>query len=203
MSSWGAPPTWSTWTSAAPATVSTTRAISSAFCFSTSRSSPKSLMASSARTPSSSSSTVMAIGCVKLVSTPGISPSSARMASCSSSWLSASRHWPLGWSRRNISALLIGSVWAPTSPRPMRGYGPFDLGDFQEAALDQHGDAGALLEGDGGSHGQPQDHGPFLQGRGELRPEGAGRLQARRAEGCRPSPGPRSGGRRNGRLWVR
>jgi len=51
---------------------------------------------------------------------PGSSPSRSRINRSTSCWLRASRHCSRGWSRTYISALLMGSVWAPTSPRPMR-----------------------------------------------------------------------------------
>ena len=106
--------------SAAPRTSRTTAATRSACFLSTSRSSPKILMASSALTPSRSSSTFISMGWVRLARMPGMSPSSSRITSSMSSWVFALRHSDLGCNNTNTSALLMGSAWAPTSPRPIR-----------------------------------------------------------------------------------
>ena len=47
----------------------------------------------------------------------------------------------------------MSADFAATDARNRAG----NLGDLQQTALDQHGEAGAFLERDGGGHGQPQD----------------------------------------------
>lgn len=97
-----------------------TAAASPAFSSSTSRSSPKILIAICALVPVSNSSTAAAIGCVKVSCTPGKSSSRSCMAMTRSSLVPAVSQSSSGFRSTKISALFTGSACAPTSPRPMR-----------------------------------------------------------------------------------
>ena len=112
------PVTRSTRMSVAPGTPAATRAISSAFCLSRARSSPKTLTATSERTPVTISSTRSEIGWAITTWAPGSTLSFSRMASVMSSWVQ-----PAGHSSRGLRLTMgVDSFWpwgsAGDSPRP-------------------------------------------------------------------------------------
>ena len=116
----GWPVTCSTVTSAAPGIPRTTPSISRAVAFSTSRSSPKTLMPTSPRTPAIISFTRISMGCRKDIRMPGMSSSSAFISAASSSCVAARFQRSRGWSvtKTSVSSSPIGSV--ATSAVPVR-----------------------------------------------------------------------------------
>ncbi len=94
---WAAPESTSTCRSAAPRTLSSTARISSPTRSRVAGSGPKTLTATSAFTPETTSSRRMAMGWVKLKATPGISASAVAMWSMSSSFDQPLFHSSMGW----------------------------------------------------------------------------------------------------------
>ena len=92
-----APEKTSTCRSATPRTRASTDSTSEATRSSTALSSPNTFTATSALTPDTTSSSRIAIGCVKFTATPGISPSAAASASINPSLFRPVVHAASGW----------------------------------------------------------------------------------------------------------
>ena len=116
----GSPSVASTFISATPGTVAMILPISSALLASTSKSSPNNLMATSSRTPVSSSLKRISIGWVNSKLTPGTILMASFIFSTSSSLLSADTHSSVGLRMTKTSAISIGIGSVGTSATPIR-----------------------------------------------------------------------------------
>ncbi len=127
---WGSPSTFSSMMSAAPSTPWMAASISSAVCSNTSKSSPTTLMAKSARTPVINSLKRISMGCVNSKSNPGIAVNAFLNSSANSSLVSTVVHSLGGCSVTitSLSSMDMGSVGI--SAAPIRVTTCFTSGNF-------------------------------------------------------------------------